>query len=135
MWIAHKDGLDMRMHNGAQITGFNLAAQNEPVIFDARRFLHASQEWPADTTRVVLIAWTVIHVRTMPMHLVVELQKAGFPVPSEADLSVEVPSDWVPGTSMPKTKKLKQSPLVFAPSSGWTPGLSVEGGIVTHHLD
>ena len=135
LWISCKDGPDTREHNGTLVQGLNLTAQDQPIIFDARRLLHASQDWPNNARRVVLIAWTVISVRTLPCRVVQQLTEVGFPVPSTADLSVEIAQDWMPDPSLPATKRLKQTPLVFRRPELQDPGLVLENGAVTHHLD
>ena len=98
LWIAHKNGCIARSHNGAQVQGFDLEAKEVPVVFDARRCLHASQSWDKTglSKRVVLIAWTVIHVRTMSEQMLQQLRELGFPVPTESDLTSDVPDSWIP---------------------------------------
>ena len=126
LWIAHRNGCDSRAHNGVQVQRFNLKAKEVPIVFDARRCLHASQSWDSSgpSKRVVLIAWTVIHVRTMSESILHQLRELGFPVPSEADLTSDVPDSWIPGPSPPNKKvKLAQPKLQFQPSD--TPGLTI----------
>ena len=135
LWILCKGGPDTREHNGTLVQGLNLTAQDQPIVFDARRLLHASQNWPNNARRVVLIAWTVISVRTLPCGVVQQLTEVGFPVPSTADLSVEIAQDWMPDPSLPVTKRLKQTPLVFKRPESQDPGLVLENGAVTQHLD
>ena len=113
LWISGKGGPDVKEHSGNRIQGFNLAAQDEPVIFDARRLLHASQDWPEGTNRVVLIAWTVVHARSLPLSVAQQLYEAGFQVPTPTDLSTEVPNDWMPAPIPPVAKRLKQTSLSF----------------------
>ena len=93
MWIAHEDGPVERDHGGVTIKGYYLEARESPIIFDARRFLHAGGHWDHHQPRVVLIAWTVIHVRTLPTAVLQQSQSAGFPVPSQLDLDQDVPCD------------------------------------------
>ena len=135
LWNSCKGGPDTREHNGTLVQGLNLTAQAQPIVFDARRLLHASQNWPNNARRVVLIAWTVISVRTLPCGVVQQLTEVGFPVPSTADLSVEIAQDWMPDPSPPVTKRLKRTPLVFKRPESQDPGLVLENGAVTQHLD
>ena len=136
LWIAHKRGEIQRTHNGSLVWGFDLEAKNVPAIFDARRCLHASQPWDSSDAvkRVVLIAWTVIHIRTMPESLRQELQELGFPVPMLADLSADVPDSWVPVAS-PASKRAKLTQPCLSFSQCDAPGLSLQGNVVLHHLD
>ena len=138
LWIAHKEGLVCRQHNGITIKGCYLEASNEPVIFDARKHLHASGEWDYNKTRTVLIAWTVIHSRTLTVELRSQLLEAGFPMPTPEDLDREVPLDWQP-TREPVGKKprLHQQTLQFHRSniSNSEPGLKLEGNSIVHQLD
>ena len=121
---------------GLLVWGFDLEAKNVPVIFDARRCLHASQPWDSSgaVKRVVLIAWTVIHIRTMPESLRQELQELGFPVPTLTDLSADVPDSWVPVAS-PTSKRVKLTQPCLSFSQCDAPGLSLQGNVVLHHLD
>ena len=138
LWIAHKEGLVFRQHNGIIIKGCYLEASNEPVIFDARKHLHASGEWDYNKTRTVLIAWTVIHSRTLTVDLRSQLLEAGFPIPTPEDLAREVPRDWQP-TREPvgKKPKLHQQTLQFhrPNSSNSEPGLKLDGSSIVHQLD
>ena len=123
LWISGKGGPDVKEHNGNRIQGFNLAAQDEPVIFDARRLLHASQDWPDGTARVVLIAWT----DSDPCTFVT----TGTPT----DLSAEVPNDWMPTPNPPEAKRLKQTSLTFRHPEGQSSGVVLENGTITLHID
>ena len=136
LWIAHKRGEVQRVHNGSLVWGFDLEAKNDPVIFDARRCLHASQPWDSSDVvkRVVLIAWTVIHIRTMPESMRQELQELGFPVPTLADLSADVPDSWVPVAS-PANKRTRLTQPCLSFSRYDAPGLPLQGNEVLHHLD
>ena len=135
LWISGKGGPDVKEHNGNRIQGFNLAAQDEPVIFDARRLLHASQDWPEGTNRVVLIAWTVIHARSLPLSVAQQLYEAGFQVPTPTDLSTEVPNDWMPTPIPPVAKRLKQTSLSFRHPEEQSSGLVLENGTITQYID
>ena len=115
LWIAHKQGTVEREHEGSRIKGFYPDARAKPIIFDARRFLHASGEWNKAESRIVLIAWTVIHARTLHEDLGLELRQVGFPLPSSRDLDRDVPANWVPRGlhENHKKRRLEQTPLRF----------------------
>ena len=136
LWIAHNDGDAERIHNNKKIRGFYLEARQKPVIFDARRFLHASGVWDKNEERIVLIAWTVIHARTLTTEARHELLQVGFPLPSSRDLDKEVPTNWIPAASSSgyKKRRLEQSLLRFSSHEG-PPSLSLQGSKVIHHVD
>ena len=61
--------------------GISFQAQESPVIFDARKRLHATESW-AGGPRLVIIAWTVIHFRTLEESVQLELRERRFPLPN-----------------------------------------------------
>ena len=116
-----------------------MEASDEPIIFDARKHLHASGQWDYNNTRTVLIAWTVIHARNLSTELHCQLVDAGFPVPSLADLDKDVPHDWQPnhGHARSKRPRLHQQTLQFPRSTDNNnePGLKLEGNVIVHQVD
>ena len=86
LWIQDSVGTDCREHLGNVIMGSTLPIFPKPAIFDARRRLHAG--CPSSRRRVVLTAYSTIHVSTLrPLDrwLLVE---QGFKVPDSRDISL-----------------------------------------------
>ena len=71
-------GGSFRQHNGRSLPGISFQAQESPVIFDARRRLHATEPWTGEP-RLVIIAWTVIHFNTLDAPDQVGAQRATLP--------------------------------------------------------
>ena len=135
LWIAHKEGSVVREHCGKSVKGIYLEADTTPIIFDARRFLHASGHWSEGHSRIVLIAWSVIHARTLSPEIVSQLQDCGFPVPSRTGLNPEVPNEWIPlPKGMRRRARAKQRTLDFNNYVG-SPGMSLTDRGIVHHLE
>ena len=82
LWIADTSGQSFRRHNGHSVPGISFQAQTSPVIFDARRRLHATEPWTGEP-RLVIIAWTVIHFNTLEASIKSELRERRFPLPRD----------------------------------------------------
>ena len=85
LWIQDPVGTHCREHLGSVIMGSTLSIYPKPIVFDARRRLHAG--CPSPSRRVVLTAFSTMHVsilRPIDRWLLVE---QGFPVPDPHDIS------------------------------------------------
>ena len=85
LWLQDPVGVHCREHLGCEIMGSNLPIYPRPLVFDARRRLHAG--CPSVRRRVVLAAFTTMHVSTLRPVDRWLLGEQGFQVPDPCDIN------------------------------------------------
>ena len=85
LWLQDPMGVHCKEHLGSLIMGSILPIYPRPLVFDARRRLHAG--CPSIRRRVILPAFTTMHVSTLRPVDRWLLEEQGFQVPDPSDIS------------------------------------------------
>ena len=143
LWIADASGRSFRQHNGRSLPGISFQAQESPVIFDARRRLHATEPWTGEP-RLVVIAWTVIHFGTLDTPIKSELRERRFPLPGDEtprvfECSLLTPLQPTPCSGHsdpdPDPKKRRTELQALFHTASAVPGIAIDGKTMVFHID
>ena len=94
IWVGDDKGPHVREVKGQAVKGTILPLDQGPVVFDAYKFPHSTEQWQGE--RIVLVAYAVKNLSEMQPNQAMALMRQGFNVPPKCPFPFAVPQQDAP---------------------------------------